>query len=221
VHLQQKGICHRDLSLENILLEDDNNLVLIDFGLALRVPYKDNSNVGGVADVSEGTNRLLMKAQGQSGTLKYLAPEIIEREDFDGFAADLWSAGVLLFVFLVGLAPFQLPSCADFRYAHINKGNLKELMAANLQEPVSDEACDLLQNMLWRDPRKRLTLAQVLQHPWVVAPPQVTLGADSVLQPKTENILSRKEQTVSAPKKGASPKVSPPKRVCTATRLAL
>lgn len=192
-HLQKKGVCHRDLSISNILLEGNNNLVIVDFGLALRVPYKDNSNVGGVADVSEGSDRLLMVAQGQSGSLAYLAPEIIERDQaFDGFAADLWSAGVLLFVFLVGLAPFQVPSATDFRYMQINKGMLKELMAANLEEPVSDEACDLLQNMLWRDPRKRLTLAQVLQHPWVVGPPSVAPTLPP-LQPQAENISPRRE----------------------------
>lgn len=212
VHLQKKGVCHRDLCLENILIEE-NNLVIVDFGLALRVPYKDNSNLGGVADVSEGTHRLLIKAQGQSGTLKYLAPEIIEREQaFDGFAADLWSAGVLLFVFLVGLAPFQLPSAADFRYAQINRGKLKELVAANLDDPVSDEACDLLQNMLWRDPNKRLTLAQVLQHPWVVGFIQEDLD--------TENISPRCEQYVLAPAKNMSSKVSPPRPDAAFARLA-
>jgi serine/threonine protein kinase len=103
-----------------------------------------------------------------------LAPEILERDAaFDGFAADLWSAGVLLFVFLVGLAPFKEPNAtADRRFREISQGKLKELMASNLPEKtVSDEACDLLQNMLWRDPSKRLTLSQVIQHPWVIGPP--------------------------------------------------
>lgn len=169
LHLQNKGVCHRDLCLENIMLEEDGNLVVADFGLALRVPYADNNNDGCVSDVSEGESRLLMKNPGQSGTLTYLDPAIIEREEaFDGFAADLWSAGVLLFVFLVGLAPFKWASTTDFRYNEINSGRLKELMQMNFTKPISDEAYDLLQNMLWRDPRKRLTLAEVMCHPWVV-----------------------------------------------------
>lgn len=173
LHLQKKGVCHRDLSLDNIVLEANNNLVLIDFGLCLRVPYADSSNYGGVCDVSEGTDRLLIKTQGRSGNLTYLAPEIIEGDEaFDGFAADIWSAGVILFVLLVGLAPFKWPNSSDVRYAQIKRGKLRELMTAHLPEnTVSDEACDLLQNMLWRDPRQRLTLAQILQHPWVVGSP--------------------------------------------------
>jgi serine/threonine protein kinase len=169
LHLQRKGVCHRGLCLENILIEDDGSLVVVDFGLALRVPYADSNNPGGISDVSEGTTRLLIRAQGQSGLLTYMAPEILDNEEaFDGFTADLWSAGVLLFVFLVGLVPFKWPSLSDCRYAQINRGRLRELMACNLEHQISNEAVDLMQNMMWRDPRKRLTLAQVLQHPWVL-----------------------------------------------------
>ena len=173
MHLQKKGICHNDLTLENLLVDENKNLVLIDFGRAIRVPYADRSNYGCVCDVSEGTCRLLIQPQGRSGNLTYLAPEILEgNEAFDGFAADLWSAGVVLFVLLVGLAPFKWPNSTDVRYAQINRGKFKDLMYTHLEHPVSDDACDLLQNMLWRDPRQRLTLAQILQHPWVVGQPE-------------------------------------------------
>jgi len=216
LHFQKKGVVHRHLSLENILVESNNNLVIIDFGLALRVPYADTSNYGGVSDVSEGSSRLLIKAQGQSGTLTYLAPEIIERDEaFDGYSADLWSCGVLLFIFLVGLAPFKWPNPTDFCYAQINRGKLKQLMANNLSETVSDEACDLLQNMLWRDPRKRLTLAQVLQHPWVVAGDE-----DSIpVKPTKEEVMKRSPTTSSFEKPTPTkviPPIQPPRTVTTA-----
>jgi serine/threonine protein kinase len=175
-HLQKKGICHRDLSLENILLDEYGQLVIVDLGLALRVPYADASNQGGVSDVSEGSQRLLMKAQGQCGELLYIAPELLEKEDaFDGFAVDLWSAGVILFVSLVGLAPFRWAHHSDVRYSQIANGRLRELLR-DLGLPLSDEAADLLQNMLWRDPRKRLTLAQVMNHPWVAQQSRKTMG---------------------------------------------
>jgi len=203
LHLQKKGVCHRDLSLDNILLEANNNLVLIDFGLSLRVPYADNSNYGGVSDVSEGTDRLLIKHQGRNGNLTYLAPEIIEDDEaFDGFAADLWSAGVILFVLLVGLAPFKWPNAStDVRYAQIKRGKLKELMATHLPEnTVSDEAIDLLQNMLWRDPRQRLSLAQILQHPWVVGPPEEEDITEQSESSKLTDMETRDD---------CSPKISP------------
>ena len=168
LHFQLKGVCHRDLSLENIMVDENGKLVIIDFGMALRVPYTDPSNIGCVTDVSEGTERRLMLAQGQGGKLMYMAPEVVAREDvFDGFAIDLWASGVILFVLLVGMAPFKWAHESDKRYAKIARGGLKELLKGH-HISLSDEACDLLQNMLWHDPRKRLSLAQVMQHPWVV-----------------------------------------------------
>ena len=168
-HLQKKGVCHRDISLENLMLDEHNNLVLIDFGLALRVPYLDKSNYGGVSDVSEGTCRRLIRHQGLSGNgLTYLAPELLHgTEAFDGFAVDLWAAGVVLFILLVGMAPFKWANLTDYRYQQINRGKLRELVLS-LNVKLSDEACDLLQSMFWQKPRKRLTLSQVLSHPWVM-----------------------------------------------------
>lgn len=166
LHLQRKGVCHRDLSLENLLVLD-GKLVIIDLGMALRVPYTDPSNSGCVTDVSEGTERRLMVAQGQGGKLMYMAPEVVSRDEvFDGFAIDLWASAVILFVLVVGMAPFKWAHESDKRYAKIAKGNLKELLAGH-RIALSAEACDLLQNMLRHDPRKRLSLAHVMQHPWV------------------------------------------------------
>lgn len=168
-HLQKKGVCHRDISLENIVIDDNGNLVIIDFGMSLRVPYTDPSNIGFVTDVSEGSERRLIVSQGQGGVLMYTAPEVVEREEsFDGFALDLWGAGVVLFFLLVRMAPFELAHDSDRRYARIAKGELKELLRDENNVILSAEACNLLQNMFWHDPRKRLTLAQVMQHPWML-----------------------------------------------------
>jgi serine/threonine protein kinase len=164
--LQKKGVCHRDICLENILLDDNDNLCLIDPGMSLRVPYKD-SETGGVGDVSAGTSRRLMIAQGQGGKLMYAAPEIISNEaNVDAFAIDLWSVGVVLFVMVVGLAPFRMAHLSDKRYANISLGGLKSVVDG-LGISISPEVCDLLQGLFWADPRKRLTLAEIIQHPWV------------------------------------------------------
>ena len=149
------------------MVDDKGNLVIIDMGMALRVPFTDPSNIGCVTDVSEGSERRLIVAQNPGGKLMYMAPEVTAREgSFDGFAVDLWAAGVILFVLLVGMAPFKWAHETDKRYAKIAKGELKELLAGH-HITLSSEACDLLQNMFWQDPNKRLTLAQVLHHPWV------------------------------------------------------
>jgi serine/threonine protein kinase len=167
-HMQKKGISHRDLSLENLLLDEYGDLVIADLGLALRVPFLDASNPGCVSDVSEGSQRLLIQAQGQCGDLCYMAPEVLQRDDaFDGFALDLWSSGIILFIILVGRAPFKWAHSTDVRYSLIARGRFAELMR-DLDIPLSCEACHLMQNMLLRDPRERLSLAQVMNHPWVV-----------------------------------------------------
>jgi serine/threonine protein kinase len=96
----------------------------------------------------------------------YAAPEVVigKKEVEDAFAIDLWSAGVVLFVMLVGLAPFKCPHPSDKRYAKISKGGLKDL-TDTLDNPLSQEACDLLQGFFWADPQRRLTLAAIMEHP--------------------------------------------------------
>lgn len=101
-HLQKKGVCHRDISLENLLLDKDDKLCLIDLGMSVRVPYNDTYGRG-VTDVSAGTTRRLMITQGQGGKLMYAAPEVISQQHaVDPFATDLWSVGVVLFIMIVG-----------------------------------------------------------------------------------------------------------------------
>jgi serine/threonine protein kinase len=168
-HFQAKGVYHGNLNLSNVLLEDKDSLVLVGFSRALRVPYWDRSNIGCVSDISEGGGRLRISRQDHRVSQPFLDPEVVENTSgFDGFAADLWSAGVLLFVFLVGQLPFQVPNSSDRDYDEISKGRLKYRLTARFEKSISLEACDLLQSMLWRDPRKRLTLHQVMYHPWVL-----------------------------------------------------
>jgi serine/threonine protein kinase len=164
--LQKKGVCHRDICLENLLLGEDDNICLIDPGLSLRIPYTD-SETGGVGDVSAGTSRRLMVAQGQGGKLMYAAPEIIANEtEIDPFATDLWSVGVVLFIMVVGLAPFRWAHPTDRRYASISSGGLRSVVKG-LGICISPEACDLLQGFFWADNQKRFTLAEIMRHPWV------------------------------------------------------
>mmetsp|Transcript_25911 Transcript_25911/g.53336 ORF Transcript_25911/g.53336 Transcript_25911/m.53336 type:complete len:572 (-) Transcript_25911:399-2114(-) len=165
--LQKKGICHRDLCMENILVDECNNIKIIDFGLCLRVPYVDPNNRNLITDVSANTARRLMKAQGQGGTWEYMAPEVLKRDTFDGFAIDLWAVGIVLFELLIGKKPFSMPDAVDANFQYIAiKGDLAGLLRMKGVE-LEKEAVDLLQKMLFLDPKKRLTLAEVVDHPWV------------------------------------------------------
>ena len=173
-HLQRKGVYHSNLSLENVFLDSINqNLLITDFGRCLRVPYNDPSNFGCINSEAEGSTRRLLQLQSQdfqnhpSENLIFLPPEILENVDsFDGFAADVWAAGSILFILLVGMAPFNTSHYWDAAYAEISSGNIKGLLQSS-NITLSDEAVHLLQNMFWRDPRERLTLAQITDHSWV------------------------------------------------------
>lgn len=167
-HLQKKGVCHRNLCLQNMMVDENNNIHIIDFGLCMRVPFADQNNRNLVSDVSSNTSRRLMKAQGQCGPWAYMAPEVCMRhETFDGFAIDLWAAGIVLFEFLVGKKPFAMPDPVDPNFHAIAvEGDLASFLQSRDIE-VNDDAVDLLQKMLQYDPAKRLTLAEIANHPWV------------------------------------------------------
>lgn len=166
-HLQKKGVCHRDLCMENMMIDDKDRVQIIDFGLCLRVPYVDPNNRNLVTDVSGNTARRLIKAQGQGGKWAYMCPEVAMRQDCDGFAIDLWSVGIILFEFLIGKKPFAMPDQSDSNFYMISiEGNLEGLLRMK-GISLDREACDLLQKMLQSDPSKRLTLAEVAAHPWV------------------------------------------------------
>ena len=168
--LQQKGVCHRDLKLENIMVHKDE-IKIVDFGLALRVPYQSSGLDGAmsyVTDVSEGSNRLLMTAQGQGSNWGYMSPEVLGKDKyFDGFTHDLWAVGVVLYILLVGHKPFKWAHSSDMEFLQLSEnGSLKEILDY-WDIKLSNDACDLLQSMLNCNPHRRLTLAQVMNHRWV------------------------------------------------------
>lgn len=165
-HLQKMGVCHRDLSLENLLVHEDTDCLVIDLGMCLRVPFAADD--GSVTDVSEGMLRRLMTSQGQCGKPNYIAPEVLQNEEpFDGFGIDVWASGIILFIMLVGIPPFEWAHDEDPRFKMITRGNLAGMLA-QWNRPISHDAAELLQNMLRKDPRDRLSLMEVMDHKWVV-----------------------------------------------------
>lgn len=189
---KKKGIYHSQLSLETIYLDKGTSTstgttsphstraIITQFDHAIRVPYNDPSNFGCIIGETEGTTRRLILQtqstssnmmknshhQSSSENLMYLAPEVLEQEHaIDGFAADIWSAGVILFILVVGMAPFKSAHYWDDAYAEISSGRLKQLLK-RLNISLSVELINLLQNMFWRDPRDRLSLSQIMEHAW-------------------------------------------------------
>mmetsp|Transcript_20487 Transcript_20487/g.40883 ORF Transcript_20487/g.40883 Transcript_20487/m.40883 type:complete len:462 (-) Transcript_20487:374-1759(-) len=166
-YLQTRGICHRDLSLENILV-DVNHCLVIDMGMCLRVPYYCHHDPRRSSDVTEGDTRRLIVPMGTCGKINYMSPEIFaNREHFDGFAVDLWAAGVILYIMVTGFPPYDAPSERDERFGLIAQGLLNQQLQA-WEIFLSDEIAHLLQWMLRPNPAERPTLKQVMMHDWVV-----------------------------------------------------
>jgi hypothetical protein len=161
-HLQRKGICHRDLSPENIMMHDDG-CVVIDMGMCLRMPYKND--LGAVVDVTKGHCRLLILPQGTCGKLPYMSPEVYaNRVPFDGEAVDVWSCGVILFCILTGNRSYNHAHRSDPIFYWMTHG--LERLLSDWEVVLSPEGVSLLKGMLQVDPRDRLSLSEVLNHPW-------------------------------------------------------
>jgi serine/threonine protein kinase len=87
----------------------------------------------------------------QCGTPAYIAPEILLDRGYEGFAVDVWSAGVVLYAMLFGAVPFKANNMTELQ---------KVIIAANytLGDSISKEAANLLKGLLEKDPSKRITL---------------------------------------------------------------
>mmetsp|Transcript_15416 Transcript_15416/g.30729 ORF Transcript_15416/g.30729 Transcript_15416/m.30729 type:complete len:414 (+) Transcript_15416:300-1541(+) len=164
--LQSAGICHRDLSLENLMVSHGKTLI-IDMGMCVRVPFVGGDGVPRTS-VDGGSIRKLILPITRCGKPNYMSPEIVDSTvPFDGFSIDLWAAGVILFIMLTGVPPFDRAQPGDARF-HMTamNGRLREMLEG-WGMAVSDDAAELLQAMLRADPRQRPTLEQVCGHPWV------------------------------------------------------
>jgi len=185
-HLHDRGIAHRDLKLENVLLTKEGVVKIIDFGLSHQ--YKASSD--GVYDRSEP----LMET---CGSKSYAAPEVLRGQGYDGYAADVWSIGVSLFAMLSGFFPLDEATEKDWRYpkllyAQQQGRSTTAVVYGWYKRPISHlskPVVSLLDAMLSINPARRATMEQVLQHPWI-APSKQELdtgasrdsGADSMDQ---------------------------------------
>ncbi|EDQ84383.1 uncharacterized protein MONBRDRAFT_39303 [Monosiga brevicollis MX1] len=146
-YLHSQGIVHRDLKPENLLFRDrspKSDILVTDFGLAKLL----NDNVA---------------LKTACGTPNYVAPEILMQRGY-GKMCDLWSIGVISFIMLCGYPPFYDESDAVL-FEIIMKGRFE--FDERYWRDISDDAKDLIRNMLKVDPIKRYDTYQVLEHPWI------------------------------------------------------
>jgi len=147
--IHKNGIVHLDLSLENILLTKQNILKICDFGLA-----------------REGR---IFKLFTVPGKFPYMAPEVFAKKEFDGQKADVWSLGVILWCLLTSLALYEIPADSDARFHRLRSGKqgIKEILTAFQVHGIPEVVIDLLSGMLNVNPSQRLSIQEVLDHPWL------------------------------------------------------
>ncbi|KAL7523636.1 hypothetical protein ACHAXR_000260 [Thalassiosira sp. AJA248-18] len=154
------------MSPENLMVHD-GNVYIIDLGMCLRVPAMDGGGVDVTAKQQQKRQRALITPQTPCGKWYYLSPEVLLSEQpFDGPTVDLWATGVILFIMLTGLPPWEEPKMTDENFKLMSTGYLMQILTER-RVGLSADAMDLLQRMFWLDPADRLSLEQVCAHPWM------------------------------------------------------
>ncbi|CAH8264681.1 unnamed protein product [Arabidopsis lyrata] len=138
-----RGVYHRDLKLENLLLDDMGNVKVSDFGLSV---VSEQLKQDGIC-------------QTFCGTPAYLAPEVLTRKGYDGAKADIWSCGVILFVLMAGYLPFDDKNILVM-YKKIYKGQFK------CPKWFAPELARLVTRMLDTNPDTRITIPEIMKHRW-------------------------------------------------------
>lgn len=141
-YCHQKDLVHRDIKAENILLDENKDILLADFGFS------------GIDDPE-------CKFESSCGSLNYASPELINGTSYVGKEVDIWALGVLLYLMVTGTLPFSASNDFDC-YKLIKKGTYKSPKA------VSTECKDLISKMLNTDPKQRTTIDDVSSHPWLL-----------------------------------------------------
>ena len=167
-YLGKIKVVHRDIKPENLLLDNQNNIKIVDFGLSNSYPK----------------NELLTTA---CGSPCYAAPEMINGEKYYGLKADIWSSGIVLYAMLCGYLPFEE---AD------NEKLYKKITAGKFKTPnyLSEPAKDILHRILNVDPKSRITIPQMKKHPWFnLVNPKLNMSEglllDKVIVPIDEDII--------------------------------
>ncbi|KAL1360079.1 hypothetical protein HN51_005425 [Arachis hypogaea] len=142
-HCHSAGVYHRDLKLDNLLLDDDGNLQVSDFGLSA---VKNQIRPDGLLHTV-------------CGTPAYVAPEILAKKGYNGATVDVWSCGVVLFALTAGFLPFNDYNITVL-YRKIYRGQFR------FPKWISCGLRNLISRLLDVNPETRITVDEIMQDPW-------------------------------------------------------
>ncbi|XP_054734830.1 serine/threonine-protein kinase PLK4 [Anastrepha obliqua] len=173
LYLHSHQIMHRDISLSNLLLSKDMHVKIADFGLATQLRRPDEKHMT------------------MCGTPNYISPEVVTRATH-GLPADLWGLGCMFYTLLVGHPPFDTDAV---------QSTLTKVVKSDFQIPpyLSCDAQDLIERLLKKNPMERITLEEVLQHPFIVRYERCGTAAGSATTNENlqSNVYTRQQSSAS------------------------
>lgn len=158
--MHSRRISHRDLSLENTMIDKNKKLRVIDFGLAMEWPVGDPN--------------IWRCRPPPLGKLQYMSPECAKCRDhavpvdqqptYDARCNDIWCLGVMLFMMLFGVPPFTVPNSSDARYVYCTRGQIPQLLKIWKRDHLASPAAIDLLHKIFQPEAQRVAMEGIMVH---------------------------------------------------------